>query len=240
MHAPFVSPQLSAFSTTHHTAPPRHLGTRYSPEGEFLPEPGNTVVCHLVGGSPSQQAVIAARQRLLDMPEASTHLAFTPVSSLHMTVFQGIIEHRRAWPYWPKEMPEDSTIDAMTAFYRERLAEFPKLPAFNMQATSVTPLGLILKGVTEVDDRIIAAWRDAFAEAFGYRHPDHETYEFHITFAYARRWFEPECLPRWQAMLDDCLEELRASAPVIEMRPPAFCAFADMNHFEELLVFDPI
>ncbi len=240
MHAPLVSPTLAKFSTTYQTTPPRHLGTRYSPEGEFLPEPGNTVVCHLVEGSQSQKAIIAARQRLLDMPEADTHLAFTPVSSLHMTVFQGIIEHRRSWPYWPKEMPQDSAIDAMTAFYLERLADFPKLPAFHMQATCVTPLGLRLTGASVEDDRIIATWRDAFADAFGYRHPDHETYEFHITFAYTRRWFEPDSLPRWQVMLDDCLDELRAAAPVIEMRPPAFCAFADMNHFEELLVFNPV
>lgn len=26
-------------------------------------------------------------------------------------------------------------------------------------------------------------WRDALADIFGYRHPDHDTYEFHITFS---------------------------------------------------------
>lgn len=238
MHAPLVSPTLTTFSSTERDAPPRHLGTRYSPAGEFLPEPGNTVVCHLVEGSVSQKAIVAARQRLMDMPEAATHLAFTPLSSLHMTVFQGIIEYRRDWPYWPKEVPSDTSIDEMTGYYAKRLKDFPALPRFSMQVVEVTPLGLTLKGATEDDDRIIAMWRDAFADAFGYRHPDHDIYQFHITFAYVRRWFEPECLPRWQAVLDSCLAELRAAVPVIEMRPPAFCAFADMNHFEELIVFN--
>ncbi|NTJ41021.1 DUF1868 domain-containing protein [Agrobacterium larrymoorei] len=240
MHAPLVSSKLAKFSTVNNDAPPRHLGTRYSLAGEFLAEPGNTVVCHLIEGSRTQNAIVDVRQRLIDMPEAATHLAFTPISSLHMTVFQGIIEHRRTWPFWPKEMPEDTAVEDMTAYYRRRLENFPKLPSFDMQVTAVTPLGLTLGGATSEDDRIVAEWRNAFAEAFGYRHPDQDTYEFHITFAYVRRWFEPECLPNWQALLDDCLRELRTAAPVIELHPPAFCEFRDMKHFEELIVFEPL
>ncbi|MCD4661757.1 DUF1868 domain-containing protein [Agrobacterium sp.] len=237
MHAPLVSKDLEYFSANSHDEPPRHLGSRYNLDGKFLPEPGNTVVCHLLEGSQSESAIIKTRQRFLDMPEAS-QLAFTPVSSLHMTVFQGIIEYLRALPYWPENMPLDTPIDTMTDYYRDRLSAFPALPVFNMQVTGLMPTGLVMQGVTSEDDRIVALWRDAFAEAFGYRHPNHESYEFHITLSYVTRWFDPECLPRWQAMLDEELEELRAAAPVIEMRPPAFCEFKDMNHFKELVVFD--
>jgi hypothetical protein len=237
MHAPLVSKDLEYISAADHDQPPRHLGSRYNAEGEFLPEPGNTVVCHLVEGSQTEKAIIATRQRFLDMPEAP-QLAFTPVSSLHMTVFQGIIEFRRALPYWPENMPLDTPIDVMTEYYRQRLSAFPALPAFNMQVTGLRPVGLVMKGATVEDDRIVALWRDTFADFFGYRHPDHGTYEFHITLSYIISWFEPECLPRWQVMLDEELEKLRAAAPVIEMRPPAFCEFRDMNHFKERVIFD--
>ncbi|WP_107674722.1 DUF1868 domain-containing protein [Agrobacterium sp. LAD9] len=237
MHAPLVSKDLEYISAADHDQPPRHLGSRYNADGEFLPEPGNTVVCHLVEGSQTEKAIIATRQRFLDMPEAP-QLAFTPVSSLHMTVFQGIIEFRRALPYWPENMPLDTPIDVMTEYYRQRLSAFPALPAFNMQVTGLRPVGLVMKGATVEDDRIVALWRDTFADFFGYRHPDHGTYEFHITLSYIISWFEPECLPRWQVMLDEELEKLRAAAPVIEMRPPAFCEFRDMNHFKERVIFD--
>jgi hypothetical protein len=237
MHAPLVSKDLEYISAGNHDRPPRHLGSRFNADGEFLPEPGNTVVCHLVEGSQTEKAIIATRQRFLDMPEAS-QLAFTPVSSLHMTVFQGIIEFRRALPYWPENMPLDTPINMMTDYYRDRLSAFPALPAFNMQVTGLRPAGLVMKGATAEDDRIVALWRDTFADLFGYRHPDHDTYEFHITLSYIISWFAPECLPRWQAMLDEELEKLRAAAPVIEMRPPAFCEFRDMNHFKELVAFD--
>jgi hypothetical protein len=237
MHAPLVSKDLEYISAANHDQPPRHLGSRFNAEREFLPEPGNTVVCHLVEGSQTESAIIRTRQRFLDMPEASL-LAFTPVSRLHMTVFQGIIEVRRLAPYWPEDMPLDTPIDTMTEYYRDRLSAFPALPGFDMQVTGLRPTGLVMKGATAEDDRIVALWRDSFAEAFGYRHPDHESYEFHITLSYITRWFDPESLPRWQAMLDEELEKLRAAAPVIEMRPPAFCEFMDMNHFKELIVFD--
>ncbi|UYZ07224.1 DUF1868 domain-containing protein [Agrobacterium salinitolerans] len=237
MHAPLVSKDLDYISVANHDQPPRHLGSRFNADGEFLPEPGNTVVSHLASGSQTEKAIIATRQRFLDMPEAS-QLAFTPISSLHMTVFQGIIEFRRALPYWPENIPLDTPIDVMTDYYRDRLFAFPALPAFNMQVTGLRPTGLVMKGATAEDDRIVALWRDEFAKLFGYRHPDHETYEFHITLSYIISWFEPETLPRWQTMLDEELEKLRAAAPVIEMRPPAFCEFKDMNHFKELVVFD--
>jgi len=237
MHAPLVSKDLDYISAANHDQPPRHLGSRFSAEGEFLPEPGNTVVCHLVEGSQTESAIVSTRQRLLDMPEAS-QLAFTPVSSLHMTVFQGVIESRRALPYWPQTLPLDTPIDAVTDYYRDRLSTFPTLPAFNMRVTGLRPVGLVMKGATAEDDSIVALWRDTFADFFGYRHPDHDTYEFHITLSYIVSWFEPECLPRWQAMLDEELEKLRVAAPVIQMRPPAFCEFKDMNHFKELVVFD--
>jgi hypothetical protein len=232
-----VSPELERFSSVQHNEPPRHLGTRYNERGEFLNEPGNTIVCNLNEGSRTQQAVLVARKRLLAMPEVS-HLAFTPTSSLHMTLFQGVIEYRRDWPYWPKDMPADTSIDEMTDHYLEKLRRIPPMPAFSMRVDRVLPTGLILKGATTDDNKVVAMWRDTFARMFGYRHPDHDTYEFHLTFAYMLQWLDPGCLPAWQRMLSECLEELRAIVPVLEMRPPAFCEFRDMKYFKERLVFD--
>ncbi|TGR72941.1 DUF1868 domain-containing protein, partial [Mesorhizobium sp. M2D.F.Ca.ET.223.01.1.1] len=57
--------------------PPVHLDTRYDRAGNFLVEPGNTVVSHLVQGSPSAAAIIEVRERIRAMPDAD-RLAFTP------------------------------------------------------------------------------------------------------------------------------------------------------------------
>lgn len=230
-----LSSRLHSYAKTQHNAPPRHFGTRYDASGAFLSEPGNTVVCHVVPGSETARALADARQRYLDMPEAS-QLAFTPLSSLHMTLFQGIIEYRRKEGYWPVDLPFETPIDDMTVILGQRAQGFAPGPVFQMNVVEALPTGLTLEGATEVDRRALKDWRDRLADLFGYRHPDHDSYVFHITFAYLIDWFEEEALARWQAMLSEVADDIRRRAPILELKPPAFCSFEDMNHFEELIV----
>jgi hypothetical protein len=230
-----IRPSLSGFFAGSNPTAPVHLGTRYDTSGNFLFEPGNTVVGHLAGGSASEAVVIAARERLLSMPDAD-RLAFTPVSSLHMTLFQGIIEHRRRPSYWSHDIPLDTSIDDMTRLYLERLQGFQGCGPFRVKVVDVVPTGLTVAGVSDEDDRIMRAWRDALSVPFGYRHPDHGAYVFHITFAYQIQRLADERAAEWQAMFDDCLSLFAREAPVIELKAPAFCSFKDMKHFEELLV----
>lgn len=230
-----VRPSLAGFFEGTNPTPPVHLGTRYDTSGDFLPEPGNTVVCHLVEGSASEAAILDVRERMRAMPDAD-RLALTPVSSLHMTLFQGIIEYRRRLPYWPSDVPLDTGIDDMTGLYLRRLQGFQGCGPFNVKVVEVVPTGLTVAGASEEDRRILKAWRDALSVPFGYRHPDHDTYVFHITFAYQVRRLADERASAWRDLFEDCLSFLDREAPVIELRPPAFCSFKDMKHFEELLV----
>lgn len=83
------------------------------------------------------------------------------------------------------------------------------------------------------------AWRDAFADLLGYRHPDHDTYVYHITFAYPIERLSDAALPAWQSMLGQVPGRVAARVSELELTPPAFCVFEDMNHFHEILIFDP-
>lgn len=231
-----ISHELRKFSRTINPEPSIHLGQRYNRDGRFLREPGNTVVCHLVEGSETEDVLIAARARYLAMPEAD-HLAFTPIASLHMTLFQGIIEYRRQIPFWPVDIASNTSIDEMTAIFLERLKPFAGGPVFHVRVTHALPTGLIVEGASEVDRIAMKEWRNAFANIFGYRHPDQETYKFHITFAYVIDKFADAALPAWQSMLDEVVADINDRVGELELRPPAFCSFVDMNHFEELRIF---
>lgn len=233
-----LSPHLKPFSLSLHPEPIPHFGTRYDEAGIFLPEPGNTIVCHLEAGSETEAVLQEIRGRYRSMP-GGEHLAFTAESSLHMTLFQGIIEYRRRLPYWPSDVALDAPIDDMTAIFMDRLAGFPPGPAFQMEVIEATPIGLTLAGVSEMDRIALRSWRDRLADLLGYRHSDHETYAFHITYAYVTQRFDDETILAWQPFLEEVVEEIRQRAPIIALRPPAFCSFEDMNHFEELLVLAP-
>jgi hypothetical protein len=232
-----LSPELLQYSKTHNPAPPAHLGTRYRKVGGFLPEQGNTIVCHPVKGSETQRALIEAREKYLAMPEAPQFL-FTPITSIHMTLFEGVIEGRRKQDYWPGDLSLDTPIDDMTELMAARLEGFSIFEPFKVAIVEARPSGLLVEGATEEDREVMRAWRDAMADLLGFRQPNHEDYKFHVTFAYAIERLEDEALPRWQVMLDEVTEDIRRRAPVFEMMPPAFCVFEDMNHFHELLIFD--
>ena len=230
-----IRPSLARFLASRMDAPPPRLGIRYDAAGNFLFEPGNTIVCHLARRSASEAAVLQVRERLLALPGADC-LAFTPAASLHMTLFQGVVDTHRKHPYWPADIPLHLGIDEMTRRMMTRLDGFDGCGPFSVKVTEVTPTGLTVEGVTEEDANVMRAWRDKLARTFGYRHPDHDTYSFHITFAYVIRGIPDTAAAQWQRTLDESLELLQRETPVIALREPAFCKFRDMKHFEELMI----
>ena len=227
---------LSDYSAANRPTPPTYLGTRYDASGQFLSDPGNTVVCHLVPNSATEAALLAARERIA--AKAGNLMSFTAPQSLHMTLFQGVNERRRKRPYWPADVALDTPLTEMTQMFTERLAGFIPGPAFAVEAIAALPSGLIVDGVTAADRAALATWRDTLADVLGYRHPDHGSYEFHITFAYPNAWIEPGDMLDWQNFLDSVLADIRRQAPVLELRAPAFCSFETMDWFEELVVLN--
>ena len=230
-----ITPSLARFAASRNPEPPARLGIRYDADGHFLQEPGNTVVCHLLSGSPSETALLRVRDRMMGLPGADG-LAFTPPSSLHMTVRSGIIDSQRQRPYWPTGISLDTKIDDMTQKFMSRLEGFDGCGRFEIKVTDIVPTGLTVEGATELDRQAMRAWRDKLAETFGYRHPNHDTYRFHITFAYLLRGIPDDRIGEWQFFVNESLAYLERTAPVIELRSPAFCRFRTMERFEELLV----
>jgi hypothetical protein len=230
-----ISPSLARYLASRKDAPPPRLGIRYDAAGNFLFEPGNTIICHLARRSASEAAVLQVRERLLALPGADC-MAFTPADSLHMTLFQGVIDTRRKHPYWPADIPLHLGIDDMTRRMMTRLDGFDGCGPFSVKATEVTPTGLTVEGVTTADNQVMQSWRDKLARTFGYRHPDHDSYTFHITLAYVIRGIPDAAAAQWQRALDESLALLQREAPVIELREAAFCRFRDMKHFEELMI----
>jgi hypothetical protein len=225
---------LEAFSRSANPEPNRYLGSRFSQDGVFLPEAGNTVVRHVVPGSETQAALIELRERLRALPWGH-RFAFTEVPSLHMTVFEGAIETRRKDHYWPADLPLDTELGAVTAHLAGRLKGFEGPGPFDMRIFEVTPFGLTLTGATDKDKQMARAWRDALTEPFGYRSPSHDSYFFHVTLAYIIDWLPDEMIGDYKAALAELTREFQRRIPVVELDPPAFCTFADMNAFPPVI-----
>lgn len=226
---------MQPFLATAHKTPPRRLGQRYSPT-RFLPEAGNTVVCHLDWDDPAHAALITLRNEMMALPGAAQHQLFTPASSLHMTLFNGTIETLRTADAWPEGLDRACPVQDVTEVMLQRLPGFEPREPFRVKATGLRLTGLVLEGATDKDKAAIVAWRDALAACFGYRHKTHDSYELHMTFAYPTAWLPDDLATQWSDAYGQLLARLKAAAPVIPLRAPAFCTFADMTHFEELIV----
>lgn len=206
------------------------LGVRFNREGRFLPEAGNTVVAQVLPGSATESALIWLRAELQALPFGH-HFAFTEVASYHMTVFEGVIETRRAPGFWPPSIPLDASIDAATEAMSRMVADLPPLPDFAMRPVAVTPFGVTLAGATGADEAAVRVWRNCLAEALGYRTPRHERYAFHTTLAYVHSWLPAEALPGYVEAITHLSSAFVDRVPVMDLARPAFCRFADMNAF---------
>ena len=225
---------LQRFSEAHNPRKPTRLGQRYSSKG-FLPEAGNTVVCHLDTDVSAHKAVHEARKNLQALPGADA-LLFTPLDSLHMTLFEGVIDTKRKNYAWPADMDLTVPVEEVTNHLLPRLQAFVPPPGFDVRVRDVHPGGLLLDGATVQDRACMRAWRDALTVPFGFRNRAHDAYQFHMTFAYPVAWLPDAVLPCWGDALADILNRLLEEMPILPLKAPAFCSFADMTHFEELVV----
>lgn len=214
--------------------PNRFVGVRLNRDGVFLPEAGNTVVRHVVPGSKTEAALIELRERLRGLPWGH-RFAFTDVESLHMTVFNGAIETQREPGHWPEQLALDLPVDEVTDYLAGRLAGFEGPGPFDMKIAEITPFGLTLTGATEADEATARAWRDALTGPFTYRGPQHEAYIFHVTLAYVIDWMPDELIGTYRDALAELTAEFQQRIPVVELGPPAFCTFPDINSFPPVL-----
>jgi hypothetical protein len=215
-------------------APPRHLGSRFDAAGNFLPQPGNTVVRQVVPGSKTEAALVKLRAALMALPFGD-RFAYTPVESYHMTVFEGVMDDRRKPDLWPAKVSYEATIEDTTELFLERLKGLPQLPSFDMKVERVTPLGLTLTGATPDDEKIARKIRDQLTRPFGHRSPTHDAYRFHVTLAYVKAWLPAGAADIYLPELARLTEWFAAEIAVLELAPPALCTFQDMNWFEPVL-----
>lgn len=206
------------------------LGTRFNEAGRFLHESGNTVVCQVIPGSPTETALLQFRAALADLPQADL-LALTPPESWHMTVFEGVVEARRDPRRWPEGLATDMPIPAVTAAMTARLDGFAPPPPFRMAVAAATPFGVTLRGLTPADETAARQWRDRLSETLRLRAPAHDDYAFHTTLAYVKRALPTAALPVWRATMAEWTARLQDELPQMDLAPPAFCTFEDMCAF---------
>ncbi|ACT08381.1 Domain of unknown function DUF1868 [Dickeya chrysanthemi Ech1591] len=217
---------------------PRDIGGKFNPDGSVRRFPGNTIISHIPLGSAASNALMTVRDTLKQQ-DFSHCLTFTPPSSYHMTVFEGVTESKRRLPFWPAGLPTDAPLQICTDYLARKLTEFSlqaslpfkmRITEFNAQRDSGATIRL-----TPLDDneeRKLRTLRDRLSERLAIRAPDHDTYGFHVTLGYLTRWMTEEESQAYLKTQQACLRYLQQQVPVLELGVPEFCAFNDMFAFD--------
>jgi hypothetical protein len=197
------------------------------------PFPGNTIICHL----PADSEFRASLETLYDalaQSEFAIFLALLPPASWHMTIFEGVCDQVREPGLWPLDLPLDATLAECNNLFDRKLVHFDldcELP-LRVRLSGIRPLrnGIALRLVPAqaAIETELRGLRDRLSRLLNIRHPHHETYEFHLSIAYAHRFLSATQQEELMRLIENVLPF--ANAEII-LGAPEFCVFNDMFAF---------
>jgi len=222
---------------------PKAVGSKFFPDGQVRPFPGNSIICHLTGAA-ALTGVLDRLHERLRLSNAARCYTLLPPSSWHMTVFDCVCDQRRETApasRWPVNLARDIPLAEINERFEAllRAERFgPKL-TFAMRIKEPRPLGggicIDLEPAGAEEDRAIRALRTRIAGTLGFELPNPDTYTFHISLAYIIEFPSDTEKSELISILSKETETIRSSVGHFIAGPPEFCHFNDMFAFSRRL-----
>jgi len=212
------------------------VGTKFNKDGSLRPFPGNSIVCQLDESS-LQHVLISAL--LVEMAGASFSDAFAllPPESLHMTLFDLICDEIRVQANWSSLIPLDCSLEEADKILNGLQSQVEKpenlrmsFHHFELEKT----IGTVLVPADDESSVALYTYREELSKVTGIRHPNHDTYFYHISMAYILRNLsetEKSDLDFWVKSVDERLEK---SFGNLKLPAPELVLFPDMASFPKI------
>lgn len=214
---------------------PYAVGRKFTREGAPLSCPGYTTICHVDPASKPFQALVQAQEALKAGPLAQA-FTFLPPASLHMTIFEGVIDYSRHQERWPGHLPLDAPVAHCADDAKARLKKATLDIAF-----SVRPLGIFagfsvsMAGATKPEEGRLRKTRNSLRDTLNLHRPDHDAYQFHITLAYLLRWLSADEARQVITLSQGVGDQLVQQMPELSLGPIELCTFETMHRFDPVL-----
>jgi hypothetical protein len=227
-------------STTMRPPYPSAVPTKYDPDGNVQPFPGNTIIIPLSPSTELYASLLTLREKLL-----KSHLAplfakdslAKPVN-WHMTLFIGARDKIRTPGYWPQDIPVDMPLEDVLVALTDKLERFDLQcePPYRMKVSGFGDtdysIGVHLTPESADEEKRLRDLRNRLSKQLGIRHPGHDGFKFHVTLAYLLRWPDDRQKRELNALLQEHFQSMPAR---VDMGRPVFCSFKDMNGWEPVL-----
>lgn len=217
---------------------PDAVGKKFTPQGAPIPCPGYTTICHVDQSSDAFAALVAAQDALKAGPLADA-FTFLPPASFHMTIFEGVIDYARSPERWPRHLPLDMPVDAVTEDALARLQGLDLPHSFAARPTGIfAGFSVEMTGADDAAEATLRRTRDRLRAASNILRPDHVDYQFHITLGYLLRWLTRDEAEVVVDLSDTVAEALLQRVAGIALGEVELCSFESMHHFETLRRLD--
>lgn len=216
-------------------ARPAAVGLKFTEDGAPLACPGYTTICHVDTASDAFRALVAAQDALKAGPLASAY-TFMPADSLHMTIFEGVIDYSRTADRWPGHLSLDATIAEATEDAAARLQGHPGQQEFKLRPVEVFGgFTVSVTGATDDEETGLRQTRNALRDALNLHRPNHDAYQFHITLAYLLRWLSPDEAQEVVEVSHSISNVLLEDMPRLTLGPAELCSFETMHRFDPIM-----
>lgn len=193
---------------------------------------GWTIIAPVPRGAELLNRAVALMEQLPQEFGAGT-FSRHPATSMHMTVFPGRNETNGTAT--AREPETDLMSNALTALHSLENADLHLGPLeVEIDRVSIDKTNAQIL-VRPVDEERVRRFRDQVAEITGVRHPNHDTYHFHMSLGYV---LQPQNIEdNARRAVEERFTEALADLGTIQLQPAAFSIFDSMVSFPPILNF---
>ena len=211
------------------------IGLKFDQGGKPLYYPGNTVIADVEKDNPAYD-VIHQVHVMLDCEKLAKFFIFLPEDSYHMTVIRGMNDKVREDGFWPPLLDRKDSMKLVDQYFEDRVKQVPVPEEIHMCFDHLSiddhDVRVCLKPSDEKEDQKLRAYRDAVADALGFRLPGHEEYTYHITVAYMQ--YIPE-----QEEKKLVKEKVRLADQFLKEQPEFYLSAPKASFYNDMLNFYP-
>lgn len=220
------------------------VGQKFHQDGSVRTFKGNTFICHLDKSQDYNQIIelVEWAQNQFKAMKCADKYVFLPLTSMHMTVFDGVCDQVRNKSHFSSKVPRSQVINEITDYFLEELKKVQYLPNFQMKFSHVynceiggTALGLVPENEQTV--QYIKELRNTLSEVTGVRMPNFDSYAFHITLSYKVIMLNEEEKVELENTTRKVEQHLLENMPEFLLNKVDFCEFDNMFEFKPLLTF---
>ena len=211
----------------------RFVGRKFQKDGTANEFPGNTFICHIPKDSPQFPYLLKLREIMQSQPWAAKY-SFLPPSSFHMTIFEGVCDQARKSSRWTSQLPLDAPLEKVDELLLGKWDKITKPSSFTMKARKLSIFnGITLQLLPESDavNLEIRKFRDLLSEEYGIRGPGHNSYHFHISFAYLIVKLSFSEKRKTSKFMKEYTKKISEELGIVKTSVPELTFFSDMTDF---------